>query len=107
MNDDHALSLPDGLELVRVTAEYDETTVPAGLLRAHRVASKVWGRLRVRGGPLRFVFEDDAAPTHLVTGESQVIPPDRPHHVEVIGPVRFVVEFHRAPAGDAGGTVPA
>lgn len=90
--------LPTTSVLDRVTDEFDETTVPAGLLRAHRVASGVWGRLVVRHGSLRFVFEED--PDRPITVEaagrpSVVIPPDVRHHVEIQGPVRFAVEFYR------------
>lgn len=87
-------SLPDGLELVRTTEEFDERTVPAGLLRDHRVAAGVWGRLVVRSGALRFAF-GDAEEFGVTEGESVVIPPQRVHHVAVDGAVRFVVEFHR------------
>ena len=90
--------LPDGLALVRTTSEFDETTVPAALLRAHRVATGVWGRLVVRTGTLTFVFEDDDAGGRAVAaGQSVVIPPDRPHHLVTNDPVTFVVEFHRSP----------
>jgi ferredoxin len=90
------LPFPAGLELARTTPEFDEHTVPVALLSAHRVADDVWGRLVVRVGSLRFVFEHaiDAGRT-VHAGETQTIPPSVPHHVEVIGPVRFVVEFHR------------
>lgn len=87
-------SLPDGLELARTTDEFDERTVPTGLLRNHRVATGVWGRLVVRSGALRFGFGDDDE-IDVAAGESVVIPPDRVHHVAVDGPVRFAVEFHR------------
>jgi tellurite resistance-related uncharacterized protein len=94
-------TLPDDLELVRVTDEFDESTVPRGLHRAHRVARGVWGVLVVRDGSLRFVWEDGSGTRVLVAGERQVIPPETPHRVEVIGPVRFVVEFHRPAARGA------
>lgn len=87
--------LPDGLELTRTTDVFDQETVPAGLLRAHRVATGVWGRLVVHDGSLRFVFEDDGTTFRADAGEWIVIPPDRPHRVELTGPVGFVVEFHR------------
>ncbi len=88
--------LPAGAQLTRTTAEFDERSVPQGLLRAHRVADGVWGRLVVTSGSLRFVFEDDQAePTTVAAGGTQVIPPARPHHVELTGPVTFHVEFHR------------
>ena len=56
-----ALELPEGLELVRVTDRFDARTVPAGLLRAHRVAAGVWGELCVLEGEVGFVFEASGA----------------------------------------------
>ncbi len=99
---------PDGLQLVRITPEFDEHTVPAGLLAAHRIASGVWGRLLVRSGSIRFVFEEHPdRPVVVAAGDRQVIPPAIPHHVELIGPVRFVVEFHRPAVDlDADSSVP-
>ncbi|MEZ5374866.1 MAG: DUF1971 domain-containing protein [Acidimicrobiales bacterium] len=41
------------------------TPVPAGLLRAHRVADGVWGRLVVHSGTVSFVFDDE--PEHPIT----------------------------------------
>ena len=95
--------LPSELVLDRTTDVFTEVTVPAGLLRAHRVARGVWGRLVVREGRLRFVWEagdaddaDDADdPVELVEGDSVVIPPEVPHRVEPAPGCRFVVEFHR------------
>lgn len=92
--------LPAGLELARTTDEFTQDTVPAGLLRAHRVADGVWGRLMVREGSVGFVFEDVAdLPLDLDAGDMVVIPPGRAHHVVPHGHVRFVVEFHRTPGG--------
>lgn len=90
--------LPAGVELVRTTDEFDERDHPAGLLRAHRVADGVWARLVVRAGGLGFVFEDRPDDRRVVgEGCSLVIPPGRLHHVEIDGPVSFVLEFHRKP----------
>ncbi len=100
------------MNLVRTTPEFDESTVPAGLLGEHRVAPGVWGRLIVRAGALGFGFE--GRPERVVpAGEHVAIPPDVTHHVRIVGPVRFVVEFHRpgdrtgrgdrrTPPGEAG-----
>lgn len=87
--------LPAGVALVRTTPEFDATSVPAGLLRTHRVASGVWGRLVVTEGEMTLVFEDDGSPVRLCAGEASVIPPGRPHHVEPGDDARFRVEFHR------------
>lgn len=88
--------IPDGWELVRTTPEFDETTVPKGLLRAHEVADEAWGRLRVRSGSLGFTFEDDQIRQTVSAGDEMHIPPQRPHHVSVDGAVTFVIEFYRA-----------
>lgn len=90
--------LPDGLELTRTTKVFDNATVPAGLLRAHRVADDVWGNLVVHTGTVTFVFDDD--PDHPVTvraGDAVAIPPARQHHVQLDEPATFAVEFHRLP----------
>ncbi|MEZ5246019.1 MAG: DUF1971 domain-containing protein [Acidimicrobiales bacterium] len=91
--------IPDGFVLARTTDVFDNDTVPAGLLKAHRVADSVWGRLVVHAGSVRFVFEDEPdAAAVLKAGETLVIPPARLHHVELDGPATFAVEFHRRPA---------
>lgn len=89
--------LPPDLALDRTTDVFTDTTVPAGLLRAHRVARGVWGRLVVMDGRLRFVWEGAGAGDQLdlAGGDAVVIPPDTPHRVEPAPGCRFLVEFHR------------
>jgi len=104
--------LPDDVELVRTTDVFDETNHPAGLLRAHRVAEGVWGRLVVYSGALTFTFDDTAdgddlaAPYTVAAGAAFVIPPLRPHHVGFDGPVTFAIEFYRRPDAVAFTTGP-
>ena len=92
---DHGL-LPSGLAIQRTTDTFTRSSVPAGLLRAHRVARGVWGRLVVLEGRLRFVWEEPGADESLdlVEGDSVVIPPDTLHRVEPGQRCRFAVEFH-------------
>lgn len=88
--------LPEGLELRRTTPEFDAETVPAGLLSAHQVAAGVWGLLEVTAGSVVFVREDGSMdPVELHAGDSMVIPPEAPHHVEPGADARFHVSFHR------------
>lgn len=90
--------LPDGLEVVRVTDTWDETTVPAGLLSRHRVAAGTWGRIHVTVGSLRFrAATTPPIDVVLGPGDSQPIPPALEHEVELLGPVRFSVAFLRRP----------
>jgi tellurite resistance-related uncharacterized protein len=91
--------MPSGLRLVRTTPEFTDATVPAGLLGAHRVAAGVWGRLCVRDGSVRFVFEDPPGTTHDVNAGDHIdIPPGVAHRVDPAPGSRFVVEFHATPA---------
>ena len=90
-----SIQLPVGVEHVRTTPRFDEGSVPAGLLRAHRVAPGAWGVLRVLDGEVTFVLEDAGARRTLGAGEEQVIQPDTPHHVELGADAAFVVDFYR------------
>lgn len=90
------LALPESVVLVRTTDRFDAASVPKGLLRSHRVAPRVWGRLIVDEGAVEFVFED--APTEPITveaGSHQVIPPGRAHHIRPDQHARFAIEFHK------------
>ncbi len=94
--------LPDGLVHARTTDIFNNDTVPAGLLKAHRIADRVWGRLIVNTGAVRFVFDDQPdRPIRVEAGEAVIIPPARRHHVELDGPATFAVEFHREPTARA------
>lgn len=94
--------LPEGLEHVRTTDVFDQVTVPAGLLRAHRVADGVWGNLVVHTGTVTLVFDDEPdRPIAVSAGNTVAIPPARQHHLELARPATFAVEFHRLPAAAA------
>lgn len=56
----------------------------------------MWGLLEVVAGSVAFVWEDRAdGPVLLAAGDSVVIPPQVPHHVEPGPDARFHVSFHR------------
>jgi tellurite resistance-related uncharacterized protein len=96
-NDPRQTTMPSEFVLVRTSKEFTAETVPAGLLRAHKLASDVWGRLRVLSG--RVVFAYEASPydaVSLAVGDSVDIPPDALHSVELLTDARFVIEFFRA-----------
>jgi tellurite resistance-related uncharacterized protein len=81
--------------------DFTETTVPAALLRNHVTAAKVWARIVILEGSLRYTIIEEAGggnvlTEHLLTpAHSGVIEPKVHHHVEVLGPVRFRVDFYR------------
>jgi tellurite methyltransferase len=85
---------PEGLIVERTVGPFDETTLPAGLLRAHRIPAGTWGRLRVLEGSVDFSIDTDPPiEHHLDTGQIQPIPPEVNHELRPRGPVRLVVEF--------------
>jgi tellurite methyltransferase len=91
--------LPDGLHVARTTATWDASTVPAALLRAHRVAAAMWGLLEVEAGEVRFVADTDPALDVVVTpAQPQPIPPELDHHVEPGDGARFHVTFLTRPS---------
>ena len=88
---------PEGFEAYRRTPEFDENSVPAGLQRNHTTKRGVWARLKVLTGVLIYHVEAPVDESIRVrTGSSAVIVPELPHRVEIIGAVRFYVEFWRA-----------
>lgn len=81
--------------LVRTTDVFDNESIPAGLLRVHRIAAGTWGRLVVHSGSIRFVFEDDPDDEITVAaGQGIVIPPASPHRVRLSEQASFAVEFY-------------
>lgn len=86
--------LPEGLRLARSSADWDERTMPKGLLRSHRLAGRTWGRLVVRQGRLRFTAATKPPIDVVLTaGCTQAVPPEVAHQVEPLGPVRFSIDF--------------
>lgn len=86
--------LPADLVLARTAGPFDESTIPEGLRRAHRIAAGTWGLLQVLEGSLDFSL--DIVPPiqrHLGAGDSQPIPPEVPHQVSVNGPVTVQIAF--------------
>jgi tellurite resistance-related uncharacterized protein len=93
--------LPDGLQLVRTSPQWDDRTMPAGLKRSHRIAEGTWGRIVVHEGTLRFVAQTEPELNVIVGPHStQAIPPEVEHNVEPIDQVCFEIEFLSIPDGE-------
>ncbi len=69
--------------------------MPDGIRRAHRLAADVWGKLVVEQGSVTYVLESNDQSREISAGQSQVIEPDTPHHVELGPDARFSVAFYR------------
>ena len=90
--------LPSSVEFYRRTPEFTEDTVPAGLTKSHRTKSKVWGKIVVKEGKLRYriLKSIDANEVILLNSElAGIIEPEVEHDVLPLGNVLFYVEFYR------------
>lgn len=85
---------PDGLHVVRTAGPFDEVTLPAGLRRTHLVGAGVWGVLTVLAGEVAITIDTEPPIKRQVReGESQPIPPEVPHRLDLVGPFRLRVDF--------------
>lgn len=87
-------SLPKDAKFAASTPVLTEKTIPAPILKKHMAPHGKCGYLLVTKGSLQFVQEDsgetfDADPEHPI-----VIFPERYHHVKLVGPVEFRIEFY-------------
>jgi tellurite methyltransferase len=87
-------ALPAEVQRYKSTPEFDETSIPAGLLRRHTLKPGVWGRIVVREGRLLYVIERNPVESFVLRPEVPgIVAPEEPHHVEAREHVRFFVEF--------------
>jgi len=74
--------MPDGLVVARTAGPFDESTLPPGLRRDHRVADGTWALLRVLSGVAHYTMQTmPEMSLDLRTGECQPIPPGVLHAV--------------------------
>lgn len=86
--------LPPDVHEYKRTAEFDETTLPAGLRRTHSLKAGTYGEIVVTAGRVRYVLEDDGDFTVVLRpGLPGTVAPERPHHVELEPGARMFVRF--------------
>lgn len=87
-------TLPSTVKAYKQTPEFNQQTVPKGLLANHKTKAGTWGKIIVLEGQLQYTIE---APQETLTLSSEkygVVEPEVLHHVKPLGPVRFYVEFY-------------
>ena len=83
----------------RRTPDFDETSTPEALRKQHSTKPGVWGLIHVCEGALEYhVHEPTPESQRLTPGQPGIVLPEVSHHVETPEPVRFYIEFWRAPA---------
>ena len=89
-------SLPPDVVPYHRTAEFSELTLPDALRRRHTTKAGTWGRICVVRGALRYRILAAEPEEHVLSPERcGVVEPEVPHEVELLGEVRFFVEFLR------------
>lgn len=87
-------AVPDGVTPYKRTATFTEETVPASLLHEHRTKPGTWAHIVVEEGKLAYTC--DRGTFVLNPSVQGVVEPQVPHHVRLMGAVRFHVVFMRA-----------
>ncbi len=88
------LEFPQGLEAYKRTPEFNEQSVPAGLLKNHSTKTGTWGLIEVVEGRLMYTVQGSEGVV-LDAGRKGVVAPNVLHQVSPLGHVRFSVEFWR------------
>ena len=78
----------------RSTPVFDADTLPAALRREHSTKAGVWGVVRMLEGALRLTFVDPPRVEILTPEAPGLLPPEQPHFVEALGPMRMQVGFY-------------
>ncbi|MGI9290353.1 MAG: DUF1971 domain-containing protein [Gammaproteobacteria bacterium] len=87
--------LPDNVTAYKRTPEFNEGSVPKGLLRSHETKAGTWGKIVVLEGVLQYrILEPELEELKLSPETYGVVEPTIAHEVEPLGPVRFYVEFY-------------
>ena len=88
--------LPPHCHPYKRTPTFSETSVPAGLLKAHQTQAGTWGKIVVLEGSLLYrILEPEIEEHILETDKVGIVEPENLHEVEPLGPVSFYVEFYQ------------
>lgn len=97
---DRGPALPAGARAYRRIGPFGADDIPAGLLRRHDLKEGAWGLLTVLAGSIRFRWDDEEGGSRVLkAGDTVLIPPCVPHHLEREGAVTIEIDFcaHSAP----------
>ena len=89
-------ALPSTVTPYKRTSEFDENTVPAGLLKSHSTKKGVWAKIIILEGELTYrILEPIVEEIKLTSKSFGVVEPTIKHEVVPALGVRFYVEFYR------------
>ncbi len=77
--------------------EFNAETLPKSLQASHSTKSGTHAVLEIQSGQLKYVDEINGDEREMQAGEHQLIKPDAPHHVELMGEARLQIFFFHEP----------
>ena len=88
--------LPTNISPYKQTPVFSEETLPSGLLTSHQTKENTWGKIVVLEGELLYrILEPELEEVYLSPAVYGVVEPQVIHQVQLLGQVRFYVEFYR------------
>ncbi len=87
--------LPHNVTSYSQTPEFDESSIPDGLLKNHQTKEGVWGKIVILEGQLQYTINKPEIEV-VILDESNygVVEPTVFHEVKPLGKVKFYVEFY-------------
>lgn len=88
--------LPVNVTSYKKTPDFDESSIPKDLLKAHQTKEGVWAKISVSDGKLEYkINEPESEMVILDKNKYGVVEPMILHDIKVVGEVRFDVEFYK------------
>ena len=88
--------LPGELRLARSAGPFDQSRMPPGLLRSHRVPAGLWGVVRIHSGRVGLCLPTGSAALSIEAGRDAALPPEVPHKLVLAGPVELSIDLLEA-----------
>jgi tellurite resistance-related uncharacterized protein len=88
--------LPSNVAPYKKTPEFDELSIPKGLLNDHQTKENVWGVIVIIEGKLQYTINEPQAEVIILDPNNLgIVEPTVLHKIEPLGKVRFYVEFYK------------
>ncbi len=89
-------TLPSGVAYYARSAEFSDQSIPENLLDSHRTKTMTWANIVVTQGRILYrILEPQIEEHQLSPNRTGVVEPQVPHELEVMGDVRFHLDFYR------------
>lgn len=87
-------TLPGNMKETNRTADFDNNSVPAGILGRHTTAEGVWGKITVTEGSLTYRILEPKLEEHTLDPDHiGIVAPQMAHQLVIDGPIKFHIQF--------------